>query len=112
MFIILVSATIIRMITYPSGLVSIGDTIDITCETDEANPTASITWIRGRDLTETISSSEVQGNYRSNKKRVTLSIQVAKEHHNKQYKCQLKNGETVISEQEYTLQVKCELLLG
>ena len=106
MFITLVSATVIEMISHPSGLVNIGDTAEITCETDEANPTASITWIRQYDATESISSGDVPGSYNSNKERDTLSIQVVKEHHNGQYKCQLKNGGSVISEKEYTLQVK------
>ena len=112
MFITLVSATAIKMISHPSEFVNIGDTAEISCETDEANPTASITWIRQQDQTESISGEDVPGSYDSNKRKATLSIQVAKEHNNKQYKCQLKNGGSVISEKEYTLQVKCELLLG
>ena len=103
------------MTTNPSGLVNDGETATIVCETDEANPTADVTWSVDRGeldgVSETVTDMDITGSYNANRRRSTLLIVAGKQHHNKVYKCSIKTGDTIISERAYTLTVKCELLL-
>ena len=102
------------MPTNPSGLVNDGDTATIVCETDEANPTADVTWsVDGEELdgiSETVTDTEITRSYNANRRTSTLLIVAGKQHHNKVYKCSIKTGDTIISEKAYTLTVKCELI--
>ena len=104
---LLVSAISIIMTQSPSGLVPEATDITFTCLTDEANPTASVTWtVDGVSRSSSSDSTINDNNYNAFKKQSMLTLTADKTLHNKKVKC-VTSGNTGISAEE-KLNVVCK----
>ena len=107
--IFLVSATSITMTQSPSGLVPKDTDITFTCLTDEANPTASVTWtVDGVSRSSSSDSSIDHNNYNALKRQSMLTLTADKTLHNKKVNCVI-SGNTGVSAEEM-LNVACKCL--
>ena len=104
--IVSVTATSITMQQSPRGLVSKNTEITFTCLTDEANPTASVTWTVDRDGRSSTTDSTVDGNnYNALKRESGLTLTADRTLHNRKVKCVI-SGNTGIAAEE-TLNIAC-----
>ena len=101
-----VTATSITMTQSPSGLVPENTEITFTCLTDEANPTASVTWtVDGYSRGSTIDFTVDDNNFNALKKQSVLILRANKTLHNKRVKCVISENIGITAEE--TLNVSC-----
>ena len=101
-----VTATSITMDQSPSGLVPENTQITFTCLSDEANPTASVTWtVVGAGRSSTTDSTVDDNNYNALRRESGLTLTVDKTLHNKKVKCVV-SGNTGVTAEE-TLKIAC-----
>ena len=81
----------------------------MTCETDEANPTAEILWIKpNSDPMAQIVVSELSDQYNANRARSVLTVTAHRSLHLATYTCEVVGKETL--QQEFLLEVACKNL--
>ena len=101
-----VTATSITMTQSLSGLVAEDTEITFTCLTDEANPTASVTWtVDGAGRSSTTDSTVDNNNYNALKRQSVLTLTADKPLHNRKVKCVI-SGNTGIAAEE-TVNIAC-----
>ena len=101
-----VTPTSITMHQSPSGLVHENTLISFTCLTDEANPTASVTWIvDGAGRSSTTVSIVDDNNYNALRRESVLTLTADEMLHNRKVKCVV-NSNTGITAEE-TLNIAC-----
>ena len=95
-----------------NGSVREGELVKLTCETDSANPAASITWTRdGHDVTEraaSLWSARADNGWITNS---SLVINATRSDNSRAYECSVTyNGRAIDSlREQFTLDVRCEL---
>ena len=102
----IVSATSINMTQLPSGLVPNDTDITFTCLTDEAIPTACVTWTVDGDSRNSSNDSIVDDDkYNALKRWSVFTLTVDQSLHNKNVKCVI-CGNTEVAAEE-TLNISC-----
>ena len=90
----------------PIGLVPENTDITFTCLTDEANPTASVTWtVDGESKKSTTDSTVDHNNYHALQRQSVLTLTATKVLHSKKVKCMISKN-TGITDEE-TLNISC-----
>ena len=89
-----------------------GNIVDITCETDSANPTATITWSRNsliinQDDTYSISIDEKAGEYNANHRLSMLSFMVSEELYGSVFNCVILGQKSTLKAGGSTLKGLC-----
>ena len=95
----------------PTLPVSPGSIVNVTCETDSANPTADITWKRNsvvivQDDTFTITMAEREGEYNANHIISALSFIATQEHHGQRFSCEVTGHSDMTASSTLTLKGK------
>ena len=105
-----VTATSIIMHQSPSGLVHEDTEITFTCLTDEANPTASVTWtVDGVDISFSSESTKDDNIYNALKRETGLTLTADKTLHNKTVKCVVSGNAGITAEETVNISCMCNI---
>ena len=101
-----VTASSVTMQQSPSGLVHEDTDITFTCLTDEANPTASVTWtVDGAGRSSTTDYTVDDNNYNALRRESVLILTADKGLHKRKMKCVVTGNFGITAEE--TLNIAC-----